>query len=332
MPEMSVQSMAPSHALTIVVPVLNEEAHIALLAERIIRGLEKLSETWSVLIIDDGSTDNTLALLRALAQADPRFSALALSRNFGKEAALAAGLRHARGDAVVLMDADLQHPPEAIPLLVLAWRAGNKVVFGLRQERVGESAARRALSRIFYHLFRLISETSIPEGATDFVLLDRQAVDALNSVGERCRFSKGLYAWIGFRSVSVPFTVEGRKDAASRWSLMRLGRYALDGLASFSSLPLKIWSYLGLVVSASAMTYALFVAIQTLVLGADVPGFPSLIVSITFFSGVQLISLGVLGEYLSRVFEEVKGRPLFVVAEAIGQPIAVPDAPLKSGN
>lgn len=317
---------AAPKTLTIVVPVFNEEAHVALLAQRLIERLEGLDESWSALFVDDGSRDGTLARLRELAAADRRFSALALSRNFGKEAALAAGLRHATGDAVVLMDADLQHPPELIPRFVEAWRAGGKVVFGLRQDRVGESAARTSLSRIFYGLFRLVSETPISEGATDFVLLDRVAVDALNSLGERCRFSKGLYAWIGFPSVSVPFSVGERSEGGSRWSFIGLARYAADGIVSFSSLPLKIWSYLGIVVSAGAIAYALYFAIQTLVFGVDVPGFPSLIVSITFFAGVQLISLGVLGEYLSRVFDEVKARPLFVVAERIGQPAIQPNA------
>ncbi len=322
---MSDQPAAAPKALTIVVPVFNEEAHVALLAQRLTERLEGLDESWSALFVDDGSRDGTLARLRELAAADRRFSALALSRNFGKEAALAAGLRHAEGDAVVLMDADLQHPPELILRFVEAWRAGSKVVFGLRQDRVGESVARTGLSRIFYRLFRLVSETPIPEGATDFVLLDRVAVDALNSLGERCRFSRGLYAWIGFPSVSVPFSVGERSEGGSRWSFIGLARYAADGLVSFSSLPLKIWSYLGIVVSAGAIAYALYFAIQTLVFGVDVPGFPSLIVSITFFAGVQLISLGVLGEYLSRVFDEVKARPLFVVAERIGQPASRPN-------
>jgi glycosyltransferase involved in cell wall biosynthesis len=329
---MSDQPAAVPKALTIVVPVFNEEAHVALLAQRLTQRLEGLDETWSALFVDDGSRDGTLARLRELAAADRRFSALALSRNFGKEAALAAGLRHASGDAVVIMDADLQHPPELIPRFVEAWRAGSKVVFGLRQDRVGESAARTRLSQIFYRLFRLVSDTSIPEGATDFVLLDRVAVDALNSLGERCRFSKGLYAWIGFPSVCVPFSVGERGEGGSRWSFIRLARYAADGFVSFSSLPLKIWSYLGIVVSAGAIAYALYFAIQTLVFGVDVPGFPSLIVSITFFAGVQLISLGVLGEYLSRVFDEVKARPLFVVAERIGQPASQPNAVDKREN
>jgi glycosyltransferase involved in cell wall biosynthesis len=323
---MSDRSAAAQRTLTIVVPVFNEEAHVSVLAERLACGLQGIEERWSVLFVDDGSADATLARLRTLAAADARFSALALSRNFGKEAALAAGLKHAPGDAVVLMDADLQHPPEAIPRFVEAWRAGAKIVFGLRQDRVGESSSRTGFARLFYRLFRLVSETPIPDGVTDFVLLDRQAANALNSLGERCRFSKGLYAWIGFRSASVPFSVGEREEAASRWSLISLARYALDGLASFSSLPLKMWSYLGLIVSAAAIAYALYFAVQTLVFGADVPGFPSLIVSIMFFAGIQLISLGVLGEYVSRVFQEVKARPLYVVAEEIGNPIVAANA------
>ena len=311
---------AASPTLTIVAPVFNEEANVPLLAEALKQKLQALAESWSVLFVDDGSRDGTLMRLRQLAAADPRFSALALSRNFGKEAAIAAGLRHATGDAVVVMDADLQHPPEVIPLFVAAWRAGSKVVFGLRQDRVGESAARTGLSRLFYRLFDLVTEVQIAEGATDFVLLDRAAVDAINTLGERCRFSKGLYAWVGFPSVSVPFSVGERAGGASSWNLIRLASYATDGIASFSSLPLKVWSYVGMVVSIAAILYALYFIVQTFVFGIDTPGFPSLIVSITFFAGIQLISLGVLGEYLARVFDEVKARPLFVVAERIGLP------------
>jgi len=317
---------AASPTLTIVVPVFNEEANVPLLAEVLKHKLQALAESWSVLFVDDGSRDGTLTRLRQLAAADPRFGALALSRNFGKEAALAAGLRHATGDAVVVMDADLQHPPEVIPRFVEAWRAGSKVVFGLRQDRVGESATRTGLSRLFYRLFDLVTEVQIAEGATDFVLLDRVAVDAINRLGERCRFSKGLYAWVGFSSVSVPFSVGERAGGASHWSLIRLASYATDGVASFSSLPLKVWSYVGMVVSAAAIVYALYFIVQTFVFGIDTPGFPSLIVSITFFAGIQLISLGVLGEYLARVFDEVKARPLFVVAERIGQPNLVAPA------
>jgi glycosyltransferase involved in cell wall biosynthesis len=315
---MSEQSAPVRKSLTVVVPVFNEEAHVAPLMQRLAPVLDALDVVWTALFVDDGSRDGTLARLRELAATDPRVCALALSRNFGKEAALAAGLRHALGDAVVVIDADLQHPPELIARFAEAWRAGAKVVFGLRQDRVGESATRTGLSKLFYRLFGAVSETRIPEGATDFVLLDRVAVDALNALGERCRFSKGLYAWIGFPSVSVPFSVGAREGGGSRWSFIRLASYAVDGFVSFSSLPLKIWSYIGIAVSAAAIGYALLFVIQSFVFGIDVPGFPSLIVSITFFAGVQLISLGVLGEYLSRVFDEVKARPLFVIADRIG--------------
>ncbi len=305
-------------AITIVAPVLNEERHIAALMARLDQALDGLNLDWSVLFIDDGSADATLATIRALAGADHRVGAIALSRNFGKEAAIAAGLRYAQGQAIILMDCDLQHPPEVIPQFIQAWRAGACVVLGSREDRPGDGLARRGLSRFFYRLFGLISDTPIPDGATDFVLLDRKAVRALNSLGESCRFSKGLFAWIGFKSATVPFSVAARDGDASRWSLFKLLKFALDGLASFSSLPLKIWSYLGFAISIAAIAYSVFFWIRTLAFGVDMPGFPSLMVSITFFAGVQFISLGVLGEYLARVYSEVKARPLYIVAEEIG--------------
>ena len=307
-----------ARTITIVVPLRNEEGNLDVLTERLRAVLESAGEAYSVLFVDDGSQDGTLAKLRRLAQVDPRIGAVALSRNFGKEAAIAAGLRHARGDAVILMDADLQHPPETIPQFLAAWRAGSEIVFGLRQDRVGESRSRTKLSKLFYKLFERVSDLQIPDGSTDFLLLDRKAVDAMNALGERSRFSKGLYSWIGFRSTYVAFAVGRRHHGQSRWSLLELASYAIDALASFSSLPLKVWSYFGLLVSLGAIAYAVYFIVQTTVFGVDVPGFPSLIVSIMFFAGVQLISLGVIGEYLARMFEEVKGRPLFIVGERIG--------------
>ena len=304
--------------ITVVVPLHNEEGNLDVLAERLRAVLDHASEDYSILFVDDGSRDGTLAKLRRLAQVDPRIGAVALSRNFGKEAAIAAGLRHARGDAVILMDADLQHPPETIPQFLAAWRAGSEIVFGLRQDRVGESRSRTNLSKLFYRLFERVSDLQIPEGSTDFLLLDRKAVDAMNALGERSRFSKGLYSWIGFRSTYVAFAVGRRHRGQSHWSLLKLATYAIDAFASFSSLPLKVWSYFGLLISLGAIAYAVYFIIQTTVFGIDVPGFPSLIVSIMFFAGVQLISLGVIGEYLARMFEEVKGRPLFIVGERIG--------------
>jgi len=315
--------------ITVVVPLRDEEGTLDALIERLHAVLRDQGETYSFLFVDDGSKDGTLAKLRRLAEIDAHIRAVALSRNFGKEAAIAAGLRYARGDAVVLMDADLQHPPEVIPQFLAAWRAGSEIVFGLRQDRVGESRSRTKLSKLFYRLFERLSDLQIPEGSTDFVLLDRKAVDALNALGERSRFSKGLYSWIGFRSARVPFAVGARYRGESHWSFFSLASYAIDAFASFSSLPLKVWSYFGLLVSLGAIAYALYFVVQTTIFGVDVPGFPSLIVSIMFFAGVQLISLGIIGEYLARMFEEVKRRPLFIVEERIG---AVEPGPPNDGR
>lgn len=304
-------------SITIVVPVFNEAANVAELIRRIGDALSGGPERFELLFVDDGSRDDTWATLQSLALTNPKISAIALSRNFGKEAAIAAGVREAKGDAIILMDADLQHPPEILPSFLEAWRAGSRVVFGLRQDRVGESRSRMGMSKLFYALFKRVSDLQIPEGATDFMLLDRQAVDAVNQLGERNRFSKGLFSWIGFRSTFIPFPVGARYEGVSRWKLIRLGAYAIDAFSSFSSLPLKVWSYVGILISLGAILYAVYFAIQTLVFGIDVPGFPSLIISIMFFSGVQLISLGVMGEYLARLFLEVKQRPLYLVAERI---------------
>jgi polyisoprenyl-phosphate glycosyltransferase len=304
--------------ITIVVPVFNEAAGLAVFVGRLTPVLEGLGVDWSVLFVNDGSADATLDQLRALHERDPRFTAISLSRNFGKETAIAAGLHYADGDAVVLMDGDAQHPPEMLPAFIERWRAGYKVVLGSRKGMAEEGALRRLYSRSFHALFRLIAAPRLPRGAVDFLLLDRKAVDAMNRLGERTRFSKGLYAWIGFEHTTVPFAVGGRVAGQSSWNFTRLLGFAVDGIVSFSTVPLKIWSYLGLVVSAFAMVYAVAFLIRTLISGTDQPGFPSLIVSIMFFSGIQLISLGVLGEYVARIYEEVKRRPLFLVGEEIG--------------
>jgi glycosyltransferase involved in cell wall biosynthesis len=307
-----------SPTLSVVIPVLDEEAGLPALVARLEEALARAGMGWEVIFIDDGSRDGTLQALRDLNRREPRFKALALSRNFGKERALAAGLLHARGDAVVLMDADLQHPPEAILELLARWREGYAIVYGQRRDRLQDGTARRLLSRIFYNAFRMLSGTALPEGAGDFRLLDRKAVDALNRFGERTRYTNGLYAWIGFRQTGVPYTVAERASGRSRWNARRLFGFALDGLTSFSTIPLKVWSWLGLLISMLAFGYVLWFLIKTSIFGIDVPGFPTLAVSIMFFAGVQLISLGVLGEYLARVYEEVKARPLYIVAEEIG--------------
>ncbi len=304
--------------VTVVIPVLNEAANLNGLLDRLRPVLGGLGVRWEVLFVDDGSSDDTLRVLKALNQRDQRITAISLSRNFGKEIALAAGLKYARGDAAILMDADLQHPPEVLAQFIDRWREGYQVVYGQRMDRAEEGPIRRFFARAYYKIFNALAKTDIPEGAGDFRLLDRCAIDAMNRIGESSRFNKGLFSWIGFRSIAVPYSTAARAAGTSKWSYRRLAHFALDGLTSFSTLPLRVWSLLGLAISLTAFAYALIVLVQTLVLGVDVPGYPSLIISVMFFAGVQLITLGVIGEYLGRVYEEVKARPLFIVAEEVG--------------
>ena len=313
---------APSSAkpgmLSIAIPVLNEERGLTRLLDRLVAVLERLGRPWEVIFIDDGSRDGTAAMLTALNARDPRFKAIVLSRNFGKEIAVAAGLRYAVGAAAVVMDGDLQHPPETIPALVRQWEQGYDVVYGERSNRATDTTLHRLMAQVFYGIFKTMSRTELPEGAGDFRLVDRKVIDVLNRMDERARFNKGLFAWVGFRSIGIPYDVEARGEGRSRWRWRQLMRFALDGLVSFTTIPLRVWSYLGLFVSACAFLFALYILIEALVFGINAPGFPTLIISVMFFAGVQLISLGVIGEYLGRVYEEVKGRPLFVVAQEIG--------------
>lgn len=313
--------------ITIVIPVYNEEAGLDALASALRRTFEGRDFSWRVLFVNDGSRDGSLTKIRALHAADQRFTSISLSRNFGQSIAIAAGLRYARGDAVVVMDSDLQHPPAVVLRFIERWRAGAKIVFGQRRSRIADSALRDTYSRAFYAIFGKIGQTDLPVGISDFLLLDRQAVDSVNRLGERTRFTRGLYAWIGYDSAVVPFDAGERATGVSKWSFLKLASSALDGIVSFSTLPLKVWSYIGALVSLGAIAYALVIFISTLLGGRDTPGFPSLIISILFFAGIQLISLGVIGEYLARIYEEVKARPLFVVAEEIGVKGEAPPGP-----
>ena len=312
----------------VVIPVYNEADNIEGLVRRLVPVLERLTISFEVVFVDDGSSDETMAALRRANAADPRLTTVSFSRNFGKEIAIAAGLDHCEADAIVIMDADLQHPPEVIEAFVAKWREGFKNIYGQRKDRINESAIRRMFARNFYKMFSMFGETPLPEGAGDFRLLDRQAVIALRAMGERARFSKGLYAWIGFKSVGVPYDVAERASGVSKFDLRKLTRFALDGLMSFSTLPLMVWTYVGVIVSVLSLAMALTFIGQTLVYGVDVPGYASLIVSVTFLGGIQLLSLGVLGEYIGRIFAEVKRRPLYLVAERLGTPDEADHAPL----
>ncbi len=304
--------------LSVVVPVFNEAENLEPLLRRLLPTLDACVASWQIVFVDDGSSDDTLARLAALHDRDSRIEAVSFSRNFGKEIAIAAGLDHARGQAAVIMDADLQHPPETIAEFVTRWREGFKNVFGQRRTRATDTALRRLLSHRFYRLFDRFGETALPQGAGDFRLLDRQAIDALGRMRERARFTKGLYAWIGFRTIGVPFDVEERASGTSKFSYRKLTRFALDGIMSFSTMPLKVWTVVGVAISVVALFTALYFLVETITRGVDVPGYASLIVSVMFFAGVQLLSLGVLGEYIGRIFAEVKKRPLYIVAETFG--------------
>ncbi len=319
---LSIMSLPETVTLTpeisIIVPVYNEAENLATLAARLVPVLESCTPSFEILCIDDGSSDATLETIRTLNMQDGRIQALSFSRNFGKEIAIAAGIDHAKGQAAIIIDADLQHPPEMIPEFIRLWRQGYKNVYGQRTDRREDSPLKRMLTEKFYDLFAKFGETGLPPGAGDFRLLDRQALNALRRMREHARFSKGLYAWVGFKSIGVPFLVAPRLQGVSKFSYRKLTRFALDGIMSFSSLPLKIWTYIGILIAFVAFMTAVYFIIEASVMGTSMPGFPSLIVSIMFFAGVQLMSLGILGEYIGRIFSEVKGRPLYLIAETIG--------------
>jgi len=317
---------APSPVFSVLVPAFNEAENLGPFLARLIPVMEGLGRSFEIVLIDDGSGDATWDRWTAFSHGDPRLRGLRFSRNFGKEIAIAAALDHARGEAAILIDADLQHPPETIVDFVREWELGTDVVYGIRKDRATDSRLRKNLTHAFYKLFRTFGEIPLPEGAGDFRLMDRKVVRALRQLGERARFSKGLYAWVGFRAKGVPFVVAERAAGESKFSFSKLFRFAFDGIASFSTLPLQLWTHAGILISVPALAAAIFFLIRTMLQGTDVPGYASLIVSVMFFSGVQLISPGVIGGYIGRIFAEVKRRPLYIVAEESG-----PDAePVRS--
>lgn len=305
--------------LSVVIPLYNESGSLGLLHQRLSAVLDGLPlAAHEVVFVDDGSRDTTFAEVAALCAIDPTLRAIRFARNFGKEAAMAAGLRAATGEVVVLMDGDLQHPPELIPEMLERWRQGAMMVTAVRRSRATDPWLRRQLSRAFYRLFGKVSEVALAEGGGDFRVFDRAVVDAINSLPERTRFMKGITSWVGFRQEEVDFEPEERAAGASAWSMLRLLRYAIDGLSAFSTLPLRVWSVIGLVLASLSGLYGLWLTLRTIIFGIDLPGYASIMVSVLFLSGIQLISLGVLGEYIGRIFTEVKGRPLFLVSERIG--------------
>ncbi len=308
--------MAP--VLSLVAPMFNEAENVDAFHARAVAVLEALGEPFEIVLVNDGSKDDTLARLVELHRRDPRVKVVNLSRNFGKEIALSAGLDVASGEAVVPIDADLQDPPELIAEMVARWREGWDVVYAQRTSRSGESWVKRATSFAFYRVMRRLTPIDIPRDTGDFRLMDRRVVTALRELREHHRFMKGLFAWVGFRQVAIPYARDPRHAGQTKWNYLRLWNFAIEGITSFSFVPLQVASYLGGLVALLAFLYGGYFVARTLLFGADVPGYPSLLVIMLFLGGVQLLTLGVLGEYVGRIYAETKRRPLYVVRETLG--------------
>ena len=301
--------------ISIVVPAYNEEEVLTEFHETVDKTLSKLAVDLEIVYINDGSTDATLDIINTLRANDERITLIDLSRNFGKEIALSAGLHKAAGDAVVVIDADLQDPPELIPELIKEWQNGYDVVYAKRTVRNGESILKKSTAHFFHRLIQRVGRFSIPADTGDFRILSRRAVNALNTFKEHHRFMKGLFAWIGFKQKAVHYKRDPRRSGKSKWNYWRLWNFALDGITSFTIAPLKISTYVGTITALSAFGYGIYMVIETLLHGNEVPGYPSLIVIILMLGGIQLIAIGILGEYLGRVFNETKQRPLYFINE-----------------
>ncbi len=307
-----------SPLVSLVVPVFNEQDAVPVFLARVASTVTLPGARLEVIFVNDGSTDATLAVVLDIAAARPDVRLVNLSRNFGKEAAMSAGLDHAEGDVVVLIDVDLQDPPELIAAFIAKWHQGYDIAYGLRISRSGDSRLKAATATAFYRWFNRISDTPIPPNVGDFRLLDRRVVQALRALPERGRFMKGLFAWVGFPSIGVPFERPPRAVGTSTWNYWRLWNFALEGVVSFSTAPLKIWSYLGGVLAGCAVLYAAFILFRVLFIGVDVPGYASLILVMLLGTALNLISLGMIGEYVGRLFVETKARPVYIVEGLYG--------------
>ncbi len=299
--------------LSLVVPVFDEEESIDIFLASVVPFLDGAGFRFEVVFVNDGSRDNTLGHLLDRGMRDRRLRVVNLSRNFGKEAALTAGIDHARGDVLIPMDIDLQDPPELIGRFMERWREGYDIVYGVRSARDSDTAAKRVSAGWFYWAFNSMSPVRIPAHAGDFRLVDRRAIEVLRQLPERNRFMKGLFAWVGFNSIGVAYERPQRAAGASKFNLWRLWNFALDGVVSFSTVPLRASFYLGVAIAAVAVLYALFIVTRVLLFGIDTPGYASLLIAVLLLGAIQLLSLGVIGEYLGRLFLEVKGRPIYVV-------------------
>ena len=304
--------------ISVVLPVFNEEDNIQAVAREVCIQLDRLATPFEVIFVDDGSTDGSPALLAETCHQDPRIKAVRLSRNFGHQVAISAGLEYAVGDAVIVMDADLQHPPELIPELISHWKAGYDVVYTIRQGQSHANIFKRSSAALFYKLLNRICDIDIDVNTPDFRLLDRRVVNVLQRLPERARFVRGLVRWVGLRQKAVHFTARSRARGSTKYPLSRMLRFSMDGVTAFSTLPLRLASYFGALAALSSIPYALWAVYKRLFTDDAVHGWASLVVAVLILGGLQLICLGIIGEYLGRVYEESKGRPLYIVDEVFG--------------
>lgn len=310
---MSAELRCPNPLLTLIIPIYNEEESIELFYNRGIEVLENQDFRFEFLFIDDGSTDKSINKLQDLSISDNRVKFIKLSRNFGKEAALTAGLDAVNSDAIIPIDVDLQDPLEVILEFFTKWQQGFDVVYGLREERVEDSAVKRITANWFYKLFNKFSDVKMPENAGDFRIMDRKVVEALRLLPENTRFMKGLFSWVGFKSTSHTYSRPKRIAGTTKWSHWKLWNFALDGIFGFSTTPLRLWSYLGGVIAICSFLYASILIVRTTIYGISVPGYASLMVVVLFLGGLQLLSIGIIGEYIGRLMTEAKHRPIYIV-------------------
>lgn len=310
--------MQEKNSLSLVVPVCNEEDNLSLLYEKLLQVLSPLPLSWELILVDDGSRDGSLSVMRRLREKDQRVKIISLSRNFGHMMALTAGLDFAAGDAVITLDADLQHPPELIPELVRRWQAGSEIVNTVREETTGAGWFKSWSARFFYRLINRVARLDLPAGSADYRLLDRRAVNYLKQFRERSRFLRGLIGWVGFHQEFLPYRAAARQAGKTKYSFGKMFSFALDGITSFSAAPLRLAAYLGLLVASLSFLYLAYALYAHFLTDQTIEGWTSLLVVVLFLGGLQLIFLGVIGEYLGRVFEEVKQRPLYIVREKIG--------------
>lgn len=304
--------------ISFIVPMYNEEDVIDIFFAKMSETLAELPQySYEYICVNDGSTDKTLSLLRTRAKKDQRVKVISFSRNFYKEQALFAGLAEAKGRCVIPMDADLQDPPELIAEFLQKWEEGYEVVYGIRNDRKKDTFFKRLTSAAFYKIFNLIADRPIPANTGDFRLMDRKVVDAILLIQENKLFMKGIFSWVGFKTCGVEYKRPERAAGQTKWNYWKLWNFALDGITASTTLPLRIWTYIGGLIATVSGLYALYIIFRTLFLGVGVPGYASLLVSILFFGSVQLIVLGIFGEYIGRIFTEVKRRPRYIIDEKI---------------